>query len=253
MLKLLDVGRVVFATALMFFGIQYLVYAAGRTWPIPGPPWTPGGLVVAGISGIGLLVAGVCIAIGKQARTAASLVALALLVRVVLIHLPRLLSDIHDPGPWTSTFEILALAAGTLVLTGALPGSEDKIERQSVLVGRVLFAFPLIVFGVQHFMYARFIATLIPSWIPGRLFWAYFVGVAFIATAAAIKSGKQASLAAMMLGIMFGLWFVLLHLPRVVAASHNGNEWTSAFIALAMCGSSWIVAGAMGKEVASRS
>jgi hypothetical protein len=245
MRKLIDVGRVVFAVALIFFGLQHLIYAFGKTWPVPGPPWTPGNFVVAGISGVVLLAAGASIALGKQARLASGLVAAALFVRVSIIHLPKLLAKIHDPGPWTVTFEVLALAAGALVLAGAL---SKGTGRPLITIGRFLFAISLIVFAVQHFMYANFIATLIPSWIPGRLFWADFVGIAFVAAAAAIVSGKLASLPPMMLGIMFGLWFVMLHMPRVVAASHNSNEWTSAFIALAMCGSSWILAGAMGKK-----
>ena len=59
-------------------------------------------------------------------------------------------------------------------------------------VGRILFAIGLVVFGVQHLMYGAFVATLVPVWIPFRLFWAYFVGVAFISAALAIVSGKLA-------------------------------------------------------------
>jgi uncharacterized membrane protein len=58
------------------------------------------------------------------------------------------------------------------------------------------FGIPLVIFGIQHLMYGRFVATLVPSWIPGRLFWAYFVGVAFIAAAVSIATKKQAYLAA---------------------------------------------------------
>ena len=46
----------------------------------------------------------------------------------------------------------------------------------------------MIVFGAQHFMYASFIAFLIPAWIPGHLFWAYFTGTAFIAAGLSIAA-----------------------------------------------------------------
>ncbi len=97
-------------------------------------------------------------------------------------------------------------------------------------------------------MYGAFVATLIPAWMPGRLFWAYFVGVAFFAAALAIVSGKLAPLAATLLGAMFLLWVVMLHAPRVAAALHNANEWTSMFVALAMSGGAWIVAGALAER-----
>jgi len=68
------------------------------------------------------------------------------------------------------------------------------------------------------------------------------VGIAFIATTLSILSGVKARLAATLLGIMFFTWVFILHLPRVIAASTNGNEWTSLLVALAMSGGSWIVA-----------
>jgi uncharacterized membrane protein YphA (DoxX/SURF4 family) len=97
-------------------------------------------------------------------------------------------------------------------------------------------------------MYARFITTDIPVWIPWKLFWAYFVGVAFFAAALSIATGKMVSLAATLLGAMFLLWVIILHMPRVVAAPGNGNEWTSEFVALAMGGASFLMASAFGRN-----
>jgi hypothetical protein len=37
---------------------------------------------------------------------------------------------------------------------------------------------------------------------------------------------------------MFFIWVAILHAPRVAAAPHNGNEWTSMCIAVAMGASS---------------
>src|SRR5207245_9826920 len=102
--------------------------------------------------------------------------------------------------------------------------------------------------GVQHFIYGGFVATLVPAFMPGRLFWAYFVGVAFFAAAAGISHKMMARPAATMLGVMFFLFVVLLHIPRIIGNSTNGNEWTSGFVALAMCGGAWILASAAPLE-----
>jgi len=116
------------------------------------------------------------------------------------------------------------------------------------LVGRVFVALSLVLFGVQHFIYGGFVATLVPAFMPGRLFWAYFVGVAFLAAAAGILTSMLARPAATMLGVMFFLFVVLLHIPRIFGNSNNGNEWTSGFVALTMCGGAWIVASAAPLE-----
>jgi uncharacterized membrane protein YphA (DoxX/SURF4 family) len=106
----------------------------------------------------------------------------------------------------------------------------------------------MLIFGVQHFMYAAYIATLIPPWMPAHLFLAYFTGAAFIAAAIAIASGIQARLGAGLLGLMFLLWTVLLHAPRVFAHIHNKDELTSLFVALAMSGGSFIVGAVVSKS-----
>jgi uncharacterized membrane protein len=115
-------------------------------------------------------------------------------------------------------------------------------------LGRVFVAVSLLVFGVQHFIYGGFVATLVPAFMPGRLFWAYFVGVAFIAAAIGILTRMLARPAATMLGVMFFLFVVLLHIPRIIGNSRDGNEWTSGFVALAACGGAWILASAAPLE-----
>jgi hypothetical protein len=100
-------------------------------------------------------------------------------------------------------------------------------------------------------LYAAFISTLIPVWIPGHLFWAYFVGVAFVAAALSIATKIYGRLAATLLGAMFLLWVIVLHAPRVLHTLRNGNEWTSAAIALAMSGAGFAVAGAMSRRASS--
>jgi len=114
--------------------------------------------------------------------------------------------------------------------------------------GRIFIAISLVVFAIQHFLYANFVATLVPAWIPGRLFWAYFVGVAFVAAAIGAVVPKMTRPAGILLGILFLLFVVTLHIPRIAAHPRDGNEWTSGFVALAMCGGAWILAGATSLE-----
>src|SRR5580658_34090 len=53
----------------------------------------------------------------------------------------------------------------------------DKI----VALSNLCFGVPLAVFGVEHFADAKSIMQLVPAFMPGRLFWTYFVGVALLA------------------------------------------------------------------------
>jgi len=154
----------------------------------------------------------------------------------------RLRTVISQGGERTGALEALALAGAAWVLAGKsssgltiFPGLRAFADTLSK-IGLYLFAFSMLIFGVQHYMYAPYIATLIPAWMPAHLFLTYFTGTAFIAAAIAIASGIQARLGAALLGLMFLLWTVLLHAPRVFAHIHNKDELTSLFVALAMSG-----------------
>lgn len=47
------------------------------------------------------------------------------------------------------------------------------------------------------------------------------------------------------LALMFGLWVLILHGPRVAMQPRNGDEICSLFVALAFCGASLIFAAAL--------
>ena len=248
---LVRVGRLLFAMAMAFFGVQCIIFARGGTGLVPGPPWTQGHVGLAWIAGIGFILAAACVVSGWQGRLAANLLGFCMLLQVLFFYLPRLITHVHDPRPWTSGFEVLALGGASFVLAGTLPDEVHKGGGGQLWLteaARYMFAVALVVFGVQHFMYAQFVAALVTPWIPGHLFWAYLVGVAFFAAAMCIGIGRKVRLAGILLGVMFLLFVVLLHIPRMIAAPHDGNEWTSGFIALACGGASFVLAGTLPEK-----
>ena len=108
--------------------------------------------------------------------------------------------------------------------------------------------FRSIIFGIDHFLALVFIANLIPAWIPFHVFWVAFFGAAFIAAGVSIGLNLLLRWGACGLGLMFGIWVVTLHLPRVLGlygipnAPHNPNEWSSLFIAVGLWGGLWAIA-----------
>jgi uncharacterized membrane protein YphA (DoxX/SURF4 family) len=236
-----NVARILYGLAILGFATQYLIYATRHQGPIPGPPWTPGNVVFAYLLTLFLFVTGASLVANKMPRVSAGLLAVLFLVRFAFMHLPKVLSHLHDPGPWTSGFEILALAGGALVL------ASDQKPGFLTTVGSICVAALLVVVGVQHFMYAKFVSTLVPAWMPSRLFLAYLVGVGFFATAASLLTRVLTRFAAVLQGIVFAIFVVTLHIPRVVATPHGGNEWTSLFVAVAMTATSFALAVASPK------
>jgi uncharacterized membrane protein YphA (DoxX/SURF4 family) len=256
---LLIAGRLFFAIAMFFFGAQFLIFVSSMSGPLPGPPWSRGVLFLDWLACVGFILAGVSIATGRMARLVAIVLGVVLLLYGLFRYVPALVEKVHDPGPWTVLFEILSMVGGAWVLAASFPADRrgspprDSVVSRLADVGRFLIAISLVVFAVQHFMYARFVATLIPAWIPARLFWAYFTGIAFVAAAISIATKRMLWMGATLLGTMFLLWVVLLHAPRVAGAVRNGNEVTSLFVAVAMCGLSFVLAGTYGRGAKGRS
>lgn len=249
--KIAATGRAFFAVCIMALGVENVVCAHVREDVLPVLPWLPPRPGLAYVTGLILIATGLAIAVGFQARAASIVLACYLLVCDVLLQLPWAAASPFDLSLRTTLFEVLSLCGAAMMLAATLRDLRTFPVGLSALdkileTGRQLFAFSSVIFGISHFLIARYIATLIPAWIPGRLFWAYFTGGAFLAVGVSIAVGRLARTAAFLLGSMFLLWFLLLHMPRVLSLEHvgNPNEWSSAFIALGMCGASWIIAGA---------
>ena len=65
-----------------------------------------------------------------------------------------------------------------------------------------------------------------------------------------ITQGVKPGLVATLLGTMIFTWFIILHIPRVIASpvAYMGSEVTSALIALAYGGIAFVIAGTVKSE-----
>jgi len=90
------------------------------------------------------------------------------------------------------------MSGSALTLAGTLPAEGPNFRRSESAVngliksGPFLFAISAVVFGIDHFLVLGLIAGLVPKWIPGGMFWAYFTGAAFIAAGVSIATGWMA-------------------------------------------------------------
>ena len=246
-------GRLLYAAAVFGFGLQCLSSATGNRLPIPsiGSPWIQGNRGLAILVGFGMMGIAGCMVFRRHGRLAANVFGLVAFVRGLMIYLPWVLREPTYPRPWTYLFELTAMAGAALVIGATFPEGvpqESLWQLRLAELGRWMFAVSLVLFGVQHLMYAVFLKALIPAWIPWHVFLVHFTGVAFLLAAVSLMTRVQVRLTGSLLALMFLVWVVVLHIPRVVRARHEGIEWTSAFVALAMSGASLVIAGAMEKR-----
>jgi len=99
--------------------------------------------------------------------------------------------------------------------------TQSQAADRAVAFGPLFFAIPIAVFGADHFVATKIVVSVIPSWIPWHLFWAYFVGVALFAAALSLVTQKHSVLAATLLSAMLFSFVLLIHVPAFARHPHN--------------------------------
>ncbi|QDK79981.1 hypothetical protein EXU85_15730 [Spirosoma sp. KCTC 42546] len=247
MYKLIKSGPYLYGSSIFLLGVEQFITGNFPVALLPVPSDTPGRLILVYVVGAILVIGGLGIIIQKKPTWASILLGPLFILLDLVIHLPKLIANPYNGGEWTVFTELLALAGGAFLLVEHFSADfsaiyVSRISNSLIRSGLLVYSLSLLIFGIQHILYGQYVATLIPSWIPLHVFWAYFVGIAFLATAISFLSKKLAQLAATLLGVLFTLLVIVLHIPRVVTHLHTETEWTSLLIALAMGGISFTLA-----------
>lgn len=239
------IARIIFGLSIFILGLQHIYYKHLNPALFPVSPNFIGFTFLAYTSGIIMMLCGIFIMINRWRYQAFLITGIIFLLSFLVIHLPILVVNLKNAMEWTIAFETLAIMSGAMLFTVYNENRTWEIIQKNdhgVNVSKMLFAFSMLVFGIQHFQYGDYVATLIPAWIPFRLFWAYFVGLCFIASAISLFLSIKVRLAMVLLGSMFFIWVIILHAPRVYHHILDSNEWSSMMIALLMaCISFFIV------------
>lgn len=137
-----------------------------------------------------------------------------------------------------------ALVAG-LILARKRFAAADGAGRALVL-GPVFEATALAMFAAEHFTAARDLMGLVPRWLPGPLFWTYFVGAALLAAAISFLLRLQVRWSAPLLALFFLIIVATLDLPNISGQVHDRFFWiltvretSFASGAMVLAGSAW--------------
>ncbi len=121
---------------------------------------------------------------------------------------------------------------------------EIFMEETIPKIGLYLFAIPWIVIGIQHYIYADFVASLVPSFIGEKIFWVYLTGTGMIAAGISFIANIKVPLSAMLLAIMLMIFILLIHIPILVGHPLAIN-WTRAIQDTALTGVALMLTGSV--------
>jgi len=80
-------------------------------------------------------------------------------------------------------------------------------------IGRILFALPFGLLGLNHFMMYNFYAGIVSSFIPGGGFTVIITGLALIAASISIIAKKFIKISCLLLALLLFIFICTIHIP----------------------------------------
>ncbi len=145
---------------------------------------------------------------------------------------------------------VVVLAAGLARIARDL--LDAPLTDKLILLGPLFFAIPLAVFGTQHFVQTGSIMGLMPSWIPGHLFFVLLVGACLIAAGLSIATRIRSGLAALLTAVMFLCFEALMIIPGAVTDPHNRISWVIVLREFTFCAGALSIAAVQAEAWSNR-
>jgi uncharacterized membrane protein len=138
---------------------------------------------------------------------------------------------------------VAALVAGLIFVRGRFRAAAGA--GRVVALGPVFEAVALAVFAAEHFLAARDLMPIVPRWLPGSLFWTYFVGVAWLAAAISFIAWLHVRWSAALVALLFLIIVAAIDLPNLPGHVHERLFWTLTVRELAFAGGAMVLAGSL--------
>ena len=222
--RVLVLGPVFEVVALAIFAAEHFL-AARDLMPIV-PKWLPAPLFWTYFVGAALLAAAISFIVWRHVRWSATLLALLFVIIVATIDLPNLPARAHERLFWTLTVRELAFAGGAMVLAGSVWPHGSTAGTALIRFGRGIVAPTFVFYGIQHFLFPRFVPgvpleKLIPAWIPAPTVLAYLIGITLLFAGIGLLIQRTVRIAAVGSGVVLLLLTAFFYVPILAMEIHS--------------------------------
>jgi putative oxidoreductase len=116
-------------------------------------------------------------------------------------------------------------------------------------LGRILFAVPFAIFGINHFVMKDYYIGMLTSFIPLGAYTIILTGIMLIAASISVIFEKFVKLSTIMLAVLLFIFIVTIHVPHLF---HHDAERTITLIALlkdiSLMGGAIMIAGIYSED-----
>jgi uncharacterized membrane protein len=241
-------GHAVFAITMIALGMLGLILGDFTQVFQPVPKGMPAREAFVYICALICVAAGAGLLWQRSAATSARVLLVLLVLWTLLCKARFIVLAPLVEGSYQSFGENAVIIAGAWVLYAWFAADWDRrrlgfaVGDNGVRIARVLYALAMIAFGLSHFFYLELTAPLVPGWLPGHVFWAYFTGVTYLMAGAAMLVGVYARVAAALSTLQMGLFTVLVWVPFMAAGTMDAEKWGEFVVSWTLTASAWVVA-----------
>ncbi len=251
-------ARIGFAAGAIGLGLVTLLYHSFLLQWQPVPDWVPQPFVW--LSGGLLIIGGAALVLRKGMAWGGLLLGLFLAIWVLALKLPEAVAVLPKItkvtsmiGTWLGVAEDAGMTLGALTLyalavkAGDNPAIAWLSGPKALYVFRLLYGVCCIEFGLSHFSFIDFTASMIPGWLPFHVFFAWLTGIGHVCAGIALITGILPRLGATLEGLMMSLFVLLVHIPLVVHHDKGAGhiDWVMVFIATTQASAAFAVAAAL--------
>jgi uncharacterized membrane protein len=206
-----------FCLPLALFGMQHFAFPQEVVQAVPA--FMPKPMFWEWLVGAGLIAASLSILTGKIAQWAALLLGIMFLFFVALLWIPNLVQSPTDRLAYSLLGRDLALSGAALSLAGTLTARTHRRPAYWLrLIGRCFFAVPMMIFGVEHFLFPHTVPGVplgkpMPAWLPGAVAWSWLTGAILLIGGLAILLNRRGTQAAVVIGITYLVLVIFIYVP----------------------------------------
>jgi putative oxidoreductase len=110
-------------------------------------------------------------------------------------------------------------------------------------IGRILFAIPFFIFGINHFLMLDYYVGMLTSFIPLGPYTIILTGVVMILTSVSIITRKYVVPSTLILAGLLFLFIATIHIPHLISKTNTTATLIALFKDISLLGGSLMIAG----------
>jgi putative oxidoreductase len=115
-------------------------------------------------------------------------------------------------------------------------------------IGRILFALPFAVFGINHFLMTDYYIGMLTSFIPLGAYTIILTGIMLIAASVSIIFKMYIKLTTLMLAGLLFFFIITIHIPHLVSGVDNEITLIALLKDISLMGGSLMIAGIYSEQ-----